>query len=104
MGFFKKIGEALRKTKEAFSRKIDALLSHGEIDDELFDDLTDILISCDIGVSASMEIVEELRLTARKQKIRTAEGVKSLLKDIIASYFEDAPKLEIEATSVLAFG
>ena len=38
MGLFKKIGEALRKTKEAFSRKIDALLSHGEIDDELFEE------------------------------------------------------------------
>lgn len=101
MGLFKKIGEALRKTKEAFSRKIDALLSHGEIDDELFDDLTDILISCDIGVNASMEIVEELRLTARKQKIRTAEGVKKLLKDIIASYFEDAPKLDIEYPAII---
>ena len=91
MGLFKKIGEALRKTKEAFSRKID----------ELFDDLTDILISCDIGVNASMEIVEELRLTARKQKIRTAEGVKKLLKDIIASYFEDAPKLDIEYPAII---
>ena len=45
MGFFKKIGQALKKTKDAFNRKIDALLSHGEVDDELFDDLTDILIS-----------------------------------------------------------
>lgn len=61
MGFFKKIGQALKKTKDAFNRKIDALLSHGEVDDELFDDLTDILISCDIGVKSSLEIVEELR-------------------------------------------
>lgn len=101
MGLFKKIGNALKKTKEAFSRKIDSLLSHGEIDDELFDDLTDILISCDIGVKASMEIVEELRLTARKQKIRTAEGVKTLLKEIVTSYFEDAPKLEIEYPAII---
>ena len=57
MGFFKKIGQALKKTKDAFNRKIDALLSHGEVDDELFDDLTDILISCDIGVKSSLEIV-----------------------------------------------
>jgi len=101
MGLFKKIGNALKKTKEAFSRKIDSLLSHGEIDDELFDDLTDILISCDIGVKASMEIVEELRLSARKQKIRTAEGVKTLLKEIVTSYFEDAPKLEIEYPAII---
>ena len=70
MGLFKKIGNALKKTKDAFNRKIDALLSHGEVDDELFDDLTDILISCDIGVKASMEIVEELRQTCHKRKVR----------------------------------
>ncbi|MGN1201529.1 MAG: signal recognition particle-docking protein FtsY [Candidatus Caccovivens sp.] len=101
MGLFKKLGNALKKTKEAFARKIDALLSHGEIDDELFDDLTDILISCDIGVKASMEIVEEVRSEARARKVRTADGVKSLLKEIIESYFADAPKLEIEYPAII---
>ena len=66
MGFFKKIGNALKKTREAIARKIDALLSHGEIDDDFFDELTDILISCDIGVRTSMDIVDNLRIVARK--------------------------------------
>ncbi len=101
MGFFKKIGSALKKTKEAFARKIDSLLSHGEVDDELFDDLEDILISCDIGVKASMEIVEEVRFEARNRKIRSAEGVKALLKEIIEGYFSDAPKLEIEFPAII---
>ena len=34
MGFFKKIAAALRKTREAFARKLDSLLSHGELDDD----------------------------------------------------------------------
>jgi len=101
MGLFKKIGNALKKTKEAFSRKIDELLSHGEIDDELFDDLTDILISCDIGVRSSVEIVEELRSEAHAKKVRTAEGVKTLLKEIIARYFEDAPQIEIKYPAII---
>ena len=101
MGIFRKIGNALKKTKEAFSRKIDELLSHGEIDDELFDDLTDILISCDIGVKSSIEIVEELRSEAHSKKVRTAEGVKSLLKEIIARYFEDAPHIEVEYPTII---
>ena len=101
MGIFRKIGNALKKTKEAFSRKIDELLSHGEIDDELFDDLTDILISCDIGVKSSIEIVEELRSEAHSKKVRTAEGVKSLLKEIIARYFEDAPHIEAEYPAII---
>ena len=101
MGLFKKIGEALRKTKEAFARKIDALLSHGEITDELYDDLEDVLISCDIGVKSAIEIVENLRKEARTQKIRKAEGVKALLKSIITSYFESAPKLEVEYPAII---
>lgn len=76
MGLFKKIGNALRKTREAIARKIDALLSHGELDDDFYDELTDILISCDIGVRTSMEIVENLRDKAHKMKLRTAEDVK----------------------------
>ena len=101
MGFFKKIGQALKKTKDAFNRKIDALLSHGEVDDELFDDLTDILISCDIGVKSSLEIVEELRTSCHKKKIRSAEGVKVELKAIIAQYFNDAPEIDIQYPAII---
>lgn len=101
MGLFKKIGDALKKTKEAFARKIDALLSHGEIDDELFDDLTDILISCDIGVKCSLEIVEDVRREAHNRKIRKAEGVKTLLKEILTGYFEDAPKIDIQYPAIV---
>lgn len=101
MGFFKKIGNALKKTKEAFARKIDALLSHGEVDDELFDDLCDILISSDIGVKASMEIVEELRKECHNKKIRKAEDVKLLLKQILQSYFENAPEIEIQYPAII---
>lgn len=101
MGFFKKIGEALRKTREAFSRKIDAIMSHGELDDDFYDDLTDILVSCDIGVKTSMQIVDDLRLYARKNKIRTAEDVKKALKEIIANEFEELPKIEIEYPAII---
>ena len=101
MGFFKKIGQALKKTKDAFNRKIDALLSHGEVDDELFDDLTDILISCDIGVKSSLEIVEELRTSCHKKKIRSAEGVMVELKAIIAQYFNDAPEIDIQYPAII---
>ncbi len=101
MGLFKKIAGALKKTKDAFNRKIDALLSHGEVDDELFDDLTDILISCDIGVKASLEIVEELRDECHERKIRKAEDVKVVLKEIITSYFSDAPQIDIQFPAII---
>ncbi len=101
MGIFKKIGNALKKTREAIARKIDALLSHGEIDDDFYDDLTDILISCDVGAKTSMEIVESLRLHARKNKIRTAEEVKNQLKTILKEEFENLEKVEIKYPAII---
>lgn len=101
MGLFKKIGNALKKTKDAFTRKIDSILSHGEVDDELFDDLTDVMISSDIGVKASMEIVEELRDECHSRKVRKAEDVKIVLKEIIEGYFSDAPHIDLEYPAII---
>lgn len=96
MGLFKKFANALKKTREAFARKFDAILSHGELDDDFYDDLTDILISCDMGVKTSMEIVDELRVYARKNKIRTADEVKTALKKILTDLLENAPNVELK--------
>lgn len=101
MGLFKKIGQALKKTREAIARKIDAMLSHGELDDEFYDELTDILISCDIGVKTSFEIVEELRLRARKNKIRTADDVRMELKEFLKEDFQALPQIEIEYPAII---
>lgn len=101
MGIFKKIANALKKTRESVARKIDSLLSHGELDDDFFDDLTDILISCDIGVRTSMDLVDELRVRARKNKIRTAEGVREELKNILKEDFASLNQIEIEYPAII---
>lgn len=101
MGLFKKIKNALKKTKDAITRKIDELLSHGELNDEFFDDLTDVLISADVGVNSAMEIVEELREIVHKKKIRKGDDVKVELKNILKQYFFDAPKIEIKFPCII---
>ena len=101
MGIFKKIGEALRKTRETFARKVDALLSHGELDDDFYDELTDILISCDIGVKTSLELVEELRVRARKTKLRNAEDVRKELKSILKEDFDNLNQITIQYPAVI---
>lgn len=101
MGLFKKIGNALKKTREAIARRIDSLLSHGELDDDFYDELTDILISCDIGVRTSMEIVDSLRERARKNKLRTAEDVRNELKNILKEEFASVDDIEIEYPAII---
>ena len=69
MGLIKSIKNAFKKTKEYFARRIDAMLSHGELNEDFYEELEELLISSDVGVSSSLEIVENLRLYARKNKI-----------------------------------
>ena len=68
MGLFKKIANALKKTRESFAKKFESIFSHGELDDDFYEELVDILVSCDVGFEISEEIVDELRLYARKNK------------------------------------
>ena len=101
MGIFKKIGNALKKTREAIARKFDALLSHGELDDDFYDELCDILISCDCGVRTSMDIVDDLRIRARKGKLRTSEEVKKEVKEGISEKFKDFENFEVKYPCII---
>ncbi len=85
MGFFKKIADALKKTRESIRRKMDSLLSGGELNDDFYDEMEDILISADVGVNASVEIVQELREYARKNKIRNSDDVRAALKEVLSN-------------------
>ena len=101
MGLFKKISNALKKTREAFSRKLESILSGGELNDEFYEELTDILVSSDVGFSCSEEIVEELRQYARKNKIRTADEVREALKDILANTLDEIEQIEFEYPCII---
>lgn len=101
MGLIKSIKNAFKKTKEYFARRIDAMLSHGELNEDFYEELEELLISSDVGVSSSLEIVENLRLYARKNKIRTADEVREALKLIVAEIFVDAKNYKFEYPCVI---
>ena len=88
MGFFSKIKEAFKKTKSSLDNKLMSILSRGELDDEFFDELEEILILSDLGTSCSVEIVGQLRERARKTKLRTQEEVKQALREIMCEILE----------------
>ncbi len=96
MGFFSKIANAFKKTKESFGNKIMSMMSKGKLDDEFFEELEFLLISADVGTQASEEIVEKLRAVSRKQKLRNQEDVKTALKKIIADILSENKPKEVE--------
>ena len=75
MGFFGKIFSALKKTKDKISEKLTKLFSRCKIDDEFFEELEEVLISSDISVRTSMDIVEQLRDRVIDEKITENEDV-----------------------------
>ena len=84
MGFFDKLKQGLFKTKSAIVGKVDALFKKFiKVDEDLFDELEELLISADIGVNTTEEILDELRDTVKENRIKDPEEVKRALFDIL---------------------
>ena len=84
MGFFEKLKQGLFKTKSAIVDKVDALFkSFIRVDEDLFDELEELLISADIGVNTTEEILDELRDTVKDKKIKEPSEVKHELFEIL---------------------
>ena len=101
MGFFGKIFSAFKKTKDKISEKFSALFSRGKIDEEFYEELEEVLISSDISVRTSMDIVEDLRDRVKKDRITENEGVVKALKEILKETIERAESLEIQTPAVI---
>jgi fused signal recognition particle receptor len=61
---FKKLKESLSKTRDSILGKIGGLIGSRKIDDNLLDEIEEILLKADIGVSATEKAIENLRLQA----------------------------------------
>ncbi len=84
LSFFSKLKEGLNKTRKGITDKIDDLFNnYGEIDDELFDELEEILIMADVGMSTSMKLIEKLRAELKVRKIKDSSDIKVVFKDVV---------------------
>jgi len=82
--FFDKLKEKMTKTKESFSESISSLFSSfNKVDEDLLEELLDILIMADVGLTTSEYIIDELRTRIKKKKIENPDTVKNELKEIL---------------------
>ncbi len=88
MGFFSKILNGLKKTKNSISGALSRIFKRG-LDEEFYEDLENILISADVGAPCAMEIVDELREKAKHDKLKEEEDVKAALREIMAGMLPD---------------
>ncbi len=83
MGFFEKIKEGLKKTKDGIFGQIDGLLkSFVKIDEDLLEELEEILILADVGLETTDKIMDGLRERIRDGRLKEPSEVKDALKDI----------------------
>lgn len=90
MGFFDKLKSGLEKTRKSISEKIDGVLgAFTKIDEDLFSELEEVLITADIGVNTTMEIIEKLRCEVKQKRITEPYLVKETLKSIIEDILKE---------------
>lgn len=89
-GFFDRFKKSLSKTRANISDKIVNLVkTNKKLDDDFYEELEEILIQADVGVETSLELVENIRRAAKKNKINDSEQVMELIKQETARILSD---------------
>lgn len=93
--FFEKLKNGLSKTKDNFTGKVSEILKLAvTIDDDLYDELEEILITADIGVETSLYIIGKLKEKIKEKKIKDPELIKPCLKEVIIELLgEEKPSI-----------
>ncbi len=95
MGLFKKINMGLKKTRDSMSGAINAALyGKNEIDDEFYEDLEEILVMADVGVTTAEEIVQRLKDNVFKKNLHKVKDVKAEIRNICAEMLSGGEGLD----------
>lgn len=97
MGFFNKISEGLKKTRDSLGQIFDGVFSGGSVDDELFDDLEEALVLGDTGAATAGAICAELRRRVKKEGVTDPERVREMLAEVIAEMLRGGQELNLES-------
>ncbi len=100
-GLFNRLQERLAKTRKSLVSRVDDLfLGKKEIDAELLDELEEILITADLGVNTSMDLLDEIRNRVSRKELKNPQALKLALKERILTFFEgyDDAEMQLPAT------
>ena len=96
MGFFNKIAQGLKKTRDSMMGKVDALLnSFTKIDEDFFEELEENLIMADVGAVTAARICDRLRKKVKEEGLASPDQVRGGLKQIISQMLEGPSELDL---------
>ena len=96
MGFFSKISEGLKKTRESLKERFDDVFSGGHVDEDLFDELEEALVLADTGAVTAGAICEELRKRVKKESVTDPEKVREMMYEVVAEMLRGGQELDLE--------
>ena len=103
MGFFSKLKEGLKKTKDNIGKKIFAAFSGRALEDDFYEELEEAMLTADMGVTATEQILDEFKDEVYREKITDTEKAKNLLKRIMVdSISYDIPDYDYPLVILLA--
>ncbi len=86
---FVKLSDGLARTREQFTRKLDALFaSHGALDAAFWEEMEELFIMADVGFDSSMQLIERLKDGVRKQGLSQPEELRALLQEEVEKIFQ----------------
>lgn len=101
MAFFK-IKDGLKKTREGVFSKITRIISgKRKIDEDLLEELEEILIAGDVGVDATLNVIDHIRDRVKKDRYETSEELDQLIKDEVSQLLEAPEFAEPEQKPVI---
>lgn len=97
MGFLNKIKESLSKTKDSLNTKLENVINvFQNVDDELFEELEEVLITADLGVNTSLEIIDRLKDAASKKHIVSPLELKKELAQILKNILNEGRESKMQ--------
>lgn len=100
MGFFQKIIDGLRKTKQQIGFKLNQLFKRGIFDEDFYDELEFILLGADIGEETVEDIIETLRERMREDSVSDPKKANDYLKQVLVDILGDE-KFEMTTPCVI---
>ena len=107
MGFFSKIKEGLKNTRDNFVGQINTMLkSFTKIDEELFEELEELLVMADVGVHTAQNICDELRAQVKKEGVTDPSQIMTMLEKLTADMLREGNEmvLNTKPSVVLVIG
>ena len=88
--FFEKLKEGLSKTKKNLTDQIESIVfRHKKIDDDFLEELEEILVTSDMGVETTMDIIDYIKTEAKKRKIEDTSEIKEIIKEYLVNMLEE---------------